>query len=154
MANAATIASTTHYAGFWRRFVAALIDGIIVNVVFWILSRFLPLYEDQTFSAGDMSFDLHISLTMLGMVISIVMSWLYWALLESSARGATVGKMAMGVRVTDLSGARISFGRATGRYFAKILSAVILLIGFIMQAFTARRQALHDILAGTLVVKT
>src|SRR6266849_1192036 len=143
MANmtAGAITPTTHYAGFWRRFVAEFIDGIILNVVFVVLSRILPLFENQTFSAGeDMSFAIAVSLTPLGMTVSLVGSWLYYALLESSPRGATVGKMAMGARVVGLSGARINFGRATGRYFAKILSAVILLIGFIMVAFTARKQ--------------
>ena len=67
---------------------------------------------------------------------------------------ATPGKMACGIKVTDLDGRRISFGRATGRFFGKILSTLILLIGFLMQPFTARKQALHDILAGTLVVKS
>jgi uncharacterized RDD family membrane protein YckC len=73
--------------------------------------------------------------------------------MESSARQATLGKMALGIVVTDLDGNRIGFGRATGRYFAKILSALILLIGFIMAAFTQKKQGLHDIIAGTLVVK-
>jgi uncharacterized RDD family membrane protein YckC len=61
--------------------------------------------------------------------------------------------MALGIRVTDLDGGRISFGRATGRYFGKILSGLILGIGFLMAAFTERKQALHDLLAGTLVVR-
>jgi uncharacterized RDD family membrane protein YckC len=66
---------------------------------------------------------------------------------------ATVGKMALSLKVTDMEGQRITFGRATGRYFGKWLSAVILLIGFIMAAFTAKKQALHDILASTLVLR-
>lgn len=73
--------------------------------------------------------------------------------MESSAKQATLGKMALGIVVTDLEGARIGFGRATGRYFAKILSGLILGIGFLMAAFTERKQGLHDIIAGTLVVK-
>ena len=81
------------------------------------------------------------------------MQWLYFALLESSAKQGTLGKMALGIRVTDLDGNRISFGRATGRYFAKFISAIILYIGFIMAAFTAKKQALHDIIASTLVIK-
>ena len=77
--------------------------------------------------------------------------WLYFALMESSTRQATLGKMALDMKVTDDEGNRISFGRATGRYFAKILSALILLIGFIMVAFTDRKRGLHDMIAGTLV---
>lgn len=154
MANVAAIAPTAHYVGFWRRVVAAIIDGIILNIVFWVLSFALPIYEQQTFSTGDASFNFAVSLTTLGTILSIVISWLYSALLESSARGATIGKMAVSARVTDLSGERISFGRATGRYFAKILSGVILGIGFLMVAFTARKQGLHDMLAGTLVMRS
>lgn len=85
--------------------------------------------------------------------IVTVAQWLYHALMESSAKQATLGRMALGIRVTDLNGNRIGFGRATGRYFAKILSALILGIGFLMAAFTAKKQALHDIPAGTLVVR-
>ena len=79
---------------------------------------------------------------------------LYFALLESSERGATVGKMAMGLRVVTSDGQRLSFMNATGRYFAKILSFLILCIGFIMVAFTDKKRGLHDIIAGTLVIKT
>ena len=64
-----------------------------------------------------------------------------------------MGKKALGIIVTDISGQRISFGRATGRYFAKQLSTIILLIGYIMAAFTEKKQALHDMMAGTLVIK-
>jgi uncharacterized RDD family membrane protein YckC len=74
--------------------------------------------------------------------------------MTSSDRQATVGKIAVGLKVTDLYGQRISFARATGRHFAKILSAMVLFIGYIMVAFTERKQGLHDILAGTLVVKS
>jgi uncharacterized RDD family membrane protein YckC len=73
--------------------------------------------------------------------------------MESSASGNTFGKRAVGIRVVDLQGQRISFGNATGRYFGKILSALIVLIGYFMAGFTARKQALHDMMAGTLVIK-
>ena len=86
-------------------------------------------------------------------LVAVVVTWLYFALMESSARGATVGKLILGLRVVDDQGARISFLRATGRFFAKIISGIILLIGYIMAAFTDRKRALHDIIAGTLVVK-
>ena len=84
----------------------------------------------------------------------VVVWWLYFALLEASSRQATVGKLAMSIKVTDLSGQRISFGRATGRTFGKFVSSMILMIGYIMAAFTARKQALHDLMAGCLVIKT
>jgi len=73
-------------------------------------------------------------------------------MMESSDKQATMGKMALGIIVTDLEGNRVSFGRATGRYFAKILSALILLIGYMMTGFTQKKQALHDMIAGTLVI--
>jgi uncharacterized RDD family membrane protein YckC len=86
--------------------------------------------------------------------VVIVASWLYFALMESSARQATVGKIALGLYVTDLQGRRLSFGRATGRFFAKIITGLVpLFIGYIMAGFTARKQALHDMIAGCLVLK-
>lgn len=86
-------------------------------------------------------------------VADLVVPWLYYAGMESSAQQATLGKLAVGMKVTDLTGRRISFLRATGRYFAKLISALTLCIGYAMVAFTARRQALHDKIAETLVVR-
>jgi len=80
-------------------------------------------------------------------------TWLYYALMESSKHQATIGKLALGLKVTDMNGQRISFARATGRYFGKIISGMILLIGYIMAGFTEKKQALHDIMANCLVVK-
>jgi len=86
-------------------------------------------------------------------ICSIVISWLYFALMESSRREATFGKMALGIIVNDRKGQRVSFGRATGRHFAKLISGVILVIGFIMAGFTAKKQTLHDMIAECVVVK-
>ena len=86
-------------------------------------------------------------------LISAVLKWLYYALLESSSWQATLGKKALGLEVTDLEGRRISFGRASGRFFGKIISAIILYIGFLMAGFTEKKQALHDMMAGTLVIR-
>jgi uncharacterized RDD family membrane protein YckC len=122
------------YGGFWIRVVAALIDGLILAVIGAILS----------FGADDRT---------TGGLASTLIGWIYYAWLESSTRQATFGKSLLGLTVVDEQGQRISFGRATGRYFAKYLSAIILLIGFIMVAFDARKQGLHDKLAGTLVLK-
>ena len=128
---------TSMYAGFWRRVAAALLDGLIVGAVTAPFT--VGMTSGNRYSATYSS-------------ISTVVWWLYSALMESSAKQATLGKMALGIRVTDLDGNRIGFGKATGRHFAKILSALILGIGFLMAAFTERKQALHDILADTLVV--
>ncbi|HWL91118.1 MAG TPA: RDD family protein [Actinomycetota bacterium] len=134
---------TTTYAGFWRRVAAVIIDGLLLSVVtvpFTLAMGDGDTYAEAARSSGASS-------------ISAVVGWLYYALMESSAKQATVGKMALGIIVTDIEGRRIGFGKATGRHFAKILSALILGIGFLMVAFTQRKQGLHDILAGTLVVK-
>jgi uncharacterized RDD family membrane protein YckC len=85
-------------------------------------------------------------------VVTAVGVWLYHTLMESSSLQATLGKMALGIVVTDLDGGRISFGRATARYWSQILSALILGIGYLMAGFTERKQALHDMIAKTLVV--
>ena len=86
-------------------------------------------------------------------LVSFVIGWLYFALMESSERGATLGKMALGLRAVTSTGQRLTFLNATGRYFAKILSAIILMIGFIMIGFTDKKRCLHDMIAGTLVIK-
>jgi uncharacterized RDD family membrane protein YckC len=88
----------------------------------------------------------------VGDLVVVAIDWLYFAYQESSPAQATLGKRALGIKVTDLQGNRISSARATGRYFAKILSIVTFLIGYIIAAFTARKQALHDLVADTLVV--
>ena len=141
--------------GFGRRVLAYIIDSIILALVGGMLSgalfgsfaglnAFNP-QSDQSMLFGGM---------FVGMqAVSFVINWLYFALLESSSMQGTLGKKALGMIVTDLSGNRIGFGRATGRYFGKILSAIILGIGFIMVAFTERKQGLHDLLANTLVYK-
>jgi len=134
---------TTTYAGFWRRVAAVIIDGLLLSVVTVPLT--LAMGDGDTYAEAARSSD--------ASSISTVVTWLYYALMESSSKQATVGKMALGIIVTDIEGRRIGFGKATGRYFAKILSALILGIGFLMVAFTQRKQGLHDILAGTLVVK-
>jgi uncharacterized RDD family membrane protein YckC len=87
----------------------------------------------------------------INFIAGLIGPWLYFALQESSERQATLGKMALKIYVTDLQGRRISFGQATGRYFGKILSTLILGIGYMMAGFTAQKQALHDMMASTLV---
>jgi uncharacterized RDD family membrane protein YckC len=133
---------TTMYAGFWRRFAAWILDGLLLSLV--TVPFTLQFGGDAAAEAARTS--------AVG-TISTVVGWLYFALMESSAKQATVGKMALGIIVTDEDGRRIGFGRATGRYFAKILSALILGIGFLMAGFTERKQALHDMVASCLVIK-
>jgi uncharacterized RDD family membrane protein YckC len=134
--------TTTMYAGFWRRFAAWILDGLLLSLV--------TLPFTLQFDGGVAA---EAARTSAAGTISTVVGWLYFALMESSAKQATVGKMALGIIVTDLDGRRIGFGRATGRYFAKILSALTLGIGFLMAGFTERKQALHDMVASCLVIR-
>jgi uncharacterized RDD family membrane protein YckC len=120
------------YAGFWERFAAIVIDAVIISVGTGIVAA-------ATFGAG--------------IVLGFFGSWLYEAYMMSSEWQATVGKRVMSIVVTDLDGKRMTFARATGRHFAKYISTFLLGIGYIIAAFTARKQALHDMIAETLVLK-
>ena len=135
------------YAGFWRRFAAYLIDYLVIFAGAFALGFVIGII------AGVAGADIEGGWRAAIYVVTFVGYYLYYALLESSANQATVGKLALGLKVTDEEGNRISFWRALGRTFAKILSALILFIGFIMAGFTDRKQALHDKIAHTLVVR-
>jgi uncharacterized RDD family membrane protein YckC len=89
----------------------------------------------------------------LSALVTVAIIAVYFAGLESSTSQGTLGKMAMGLQVTDLRGRPIGFARALGRTSAKLLSLVPFFVGFVMAAFTLRKQALHDVLAGTLVLR-
>lgn len=145
------------YGGFWIRVVAFIIDLVVVGIVTFPVK--LLVFGMMGFAQWPLS---HGNLSALPFVLGGAMivgafrtfvSWLYWAGMESSTYQATLGKMALGLKVTDLAGNRISFPRATGRYFAKYLSFLIFGIGFLMVAFTERKQGLHDMIAETLVLK-
>jgi uncharacterized RDD family membrane protein YckC len=142
------------YAGFWTRFLAYFLDGIILLIVLIILSFVMGLIFGGATSAttGDAETGAGIGF-LIAMVIYIPLVWLYYALQESSDKQGTIGKQALGLIVTDLNGDRISFGKATLRYFGTWLSSSIFSIGYIIAAFTEKKQALHDIIAGTLVLK-
>ena len=137
------------YSGFWERVGAYIIDVIILGVIGLVIGLFIgqsrTIYTDSSF------YTVYFSTSNL---ISLVINWLYFAIQESSASQATIGKRALGLKVTSMNGGRISFGQASGRFFGKILSAIILLIGFLMMLWDDKKQTLHDKLAGTLVVKS
>jgi uncharacterized RDD family membrane protein YckC len=157
------------YAGFWLRFAAALVDGLILGIPFWIVVVGL------IFMFGGFGMMIHripqgsqpadprevmallapfFMAFILGWLVFFILQWLYFAIMESSPRQATFGKSVMSLRVTNSEGQRISFGHATGRFFAKIVSGMVpLAIGYIMAGFTERKQALHDLIAGTLVLR-
>ena len=144
------------YAGFWLRFAAAFIDGLIIVVpllaVGIALFFALGLQDELNKPPGQTSPEMVI-LDLTLRAIGVIVGWLYFAYQESGPRMATIGKRAVGIVVTDLNGGRISFGRASGRYFGKILSNCTCYIGYIMAGFTAQKQALHDMIASTLVIR-
>ncbi|GAB6269111.1 MAG: hypothetical protein STSR0002_18530 [Smithella sp.] len=140
---------TIQYAGFWKRVAAWVLDFIISMLGMFPIILILGLLLIPTTGNAD---NIQASWEGLGNVVGIIFTWLYNALMESSSKQATLGKIFLGIKVTDLSGNRIGFGKATGRHFGKIISAIILSVGFIMVAFTKKKQGLHDIMAGCLVV--
>lgn len=134
------------YAGFWLRVAAWLIDIILLSIAMYPIRLAFGLsspHSIQELYTSSLSYS----------AISALLQWLYFALMESSTRQATLGKRAVGIYVTDEEGRQINFAKATGRHFSKYISGLILLAGYIMAAFTKKKQALHDIIAGTLVVK-
>lgn len=145
------------YGGFWIRFVAYMIDGLIISIVAAVMVAIFAAFVVLTGMEHDSKEpSLEIFLGVILVVVAlIVANWLYEALMTSSPRGATLGKMAIGVRIVRVDGAQLSFGRATARHFLKVMITplVPLTIGYLMAAFTARKRALHDVLADTLVVK-
>lgn len=152
----ASDADPIKYGTFGQRFAAAFLDGIITQVLGLVIGFVGGAIAGPLIANAQTEEQARATAVGLGVgiqVLGVVIGWLYYALQESSAAQATLGKRALGLRVTDLEGRRISFARATGRFFAKIPSALFLMIGFLMQPFTAKKQALHDILAGTLVLK-
>ena len=162
--SALPAASHQAYGSFWARFAAYTIDGLIIGI-----PSFIGLIA-ALFFLGGFGALLHqaqpdpntvralviavVPLFGLGILLVLVLHWIYFAGMESSASQATIGKSLMSLKVTDSDGHRLSFGHATGRFFAKLVSGVIpFMIGYIMAAFTARKQALHDLMAGTLVLR-
>lgn len=142
------------YGGFWIRFVAYMIDGLVLAVPISIGIAFLVVVFGDRWTDHDSSAAI-VGVTALLLLVLIIINWLYEALMTSSPRGATLGKMAIGVRIVRVDGVQLSFGRATARHFLKVMITplVPLAIGYLMAAFTARKRALHDVLADTLVVK-
>ncbi len=139
------VARAVQYAGFWKRAAAVIIDSVLLMIVF------VPLVllfggVSQAAEGGPPAGSGILN------ILTTAVYWLYFAGMESSAKQATFGKLALGIKVTDLDGQQLSFLRATGRHFGKYLSSLILFIGYILAAFTEKKQALHDMIASTLVV--
>jgi uncharacterized RDD family membrane protein YckC len=145
------------YGGFWIRLLALLIDSVVLTLLDaiggFIVGAVIGILIAAATSGGATPGTYRSAGVFIGFVTSNIISWLYFALFESSRLRGTPGKRALGLAVVDLNGQRISFGRASGRYFAKILSGLILGIGYIMAAFSEKKRALHDRLAETYVIR-
>jgi uncharacterized RDD family membrane protein YckC len=137
MAEPTSSKNTLVYGDLGKRFVAVFIDGLIIGVVIYILKMAVAPVAGQG----------------LFTVLRLAVSLLYAPLMISSEKQATIGKMAMHLKVTDMDGNRITITKAFIRELAKILSSLILLIGYIMAFFDSKKQALHDRIAETLVLK-
>jgi uncharacterized RDD family membrane protein YckC len=159
----ATLFVPPPYAGFWLRFLAYIIDNIVLGVIFGVVALlavaaigvgyFRAIVEGIRDGGGDFPVQL-ISVIVVASLISLVVSWIYHAWMESSQYQGTLGKMALGLIVTDMTDRPITFARASGRFFAKIITGLIPLgIGYIMAGFTEKKQALHDMIASCLVLK-
>ncbi|HPX05916.1 MAG TPA: RDD family protein [Tenuifilaceae bacterium] len=154
------------YAGFWLRVAAYLIDSLVMSagglliaipVIIGIVGFAVGLEgvenpEDFLESGRWMYVGGIIGLILLASLLGLVMGWLYYALMESSKYGGTLGKIAVGIKVVDMNGNKVTFGKATGRYFSRIVTNMTLFVGYIMAGFTEKKQALHDIIAGCLVI--
>ena len=143
------------YAGFWLRLVAYIIDSFLLGFVLGNLLLRPLMGRPGGIPANNpwvLFTDTSPQVSAL-LLLFLMGNWVYYSLMESSPWRATVGKRILGLEVTDLSGNRISFARASGRFFGKIVSSMTFLVGFVMAGFTARKQALHDILASCLVTR-
>jgi uncharacterized RDD family membrane protein YckC len=143
--------------GFWIRFVAYLLDALVLSIATAIIVGAIVvvvLLSDESFDDSNDSLFI-IGWIIVGVLATIVVGWLYEALMTSSPRGATLGKQALGLRIVRADGAQLSFGRATARHFLKVLITPLVpfAIGYLMAAFTNRKRALHDFLADTLVIR-
>jgi uncharacterized RDD family membrane protein YckC len=154
-------ASTVRYGGFWIRLLAYLLDHIILGavgvplfVIFALPAAVKVAHEAQRNQqpSPELMAAMFGSIFVFALIASAG-QWLYEALLTSSSWQGTLGKRILSLKVTDEAGNRISFARATGRFFAKILSSMFCGIGFLMIAFTDRKRGLHDMIAGTLVIR-
>jgi uncharacterized RDD family membrane protein YckC len=132
-------------ASFGIRLGAHVIDFIVNQIAGFIIGFIIGIILGETLETETIG--------VIGGIAGIVANWLYYALMESSPKQATLGKMACGLLVTNLEGQRIGFGQASGRYFGMFISGLTLLIGFLMCAWTEKKQCLHDMMAGCLVLQ-
>ena len=141
------------YAGFWKRFAAYLIDYFVLLIPSWIIGAILGVGIGAGLGAtGTTGTAAEVTAQIISGLSGLVIALLYYGFFHASRGGATLGKMAIGIKVVRGNGERLTLGRSIGRYFATILSSLTLLIGYLMAAFTDRKQALHDLICDTVVV--
>ncbi len=149
------VKTISYYAGFWRRFLAFILDQffLIMGVLILLLiiggtiivitvigKKDIPFQMIQSFFGG------------FGIIIFCLANWFYFTSMESSFRQATFGKMLMKIMVADLNGRRITTGKANARYWSKFISIIPIFLGFVTAGFTSKKQAFHDKIAKTLVI--
>ncbi len=139
------------YAGFWKRVAAVFIDSFVVGIVAGIIGAIFGVMMVAVIGAGGGE-GMAVLLQIVNQIVALILGASYFGWMHSSSMQASVGKLAVGIKVTRSDGTRISFMRGFGRYFAYILSSLTLGIGLIMAAFTDRKRALHDMICDTLVV--
>ncbi|MGE5417185.1 MAG: tetratricopeptide repeat protein [Acidobacteriota bacterium] len=147
------------YAGFWNRLWAYMFDKVVLTIANYLLMIILmiPALIIIGFSAksSDPSdFAVGLAILIVAVLGPVIFNWLYYAFCESSSWRGTPGKMIMGLVVTDSEGRKISFWRASARYFLSWLSMLMLFTGYFAAAFTPKKQALHDIITNTLVARS
>ena len=152
-ANTAVLGGEVVYAGFWKRVAANIIDSVVIGLVGGIIGAIIGGVLGAVMGmGGGMGGGGFIAIQLITNLVSIAITAGYYAWFHSSINRATLGKMAIGIKVVRTDGEAISFLRGIGRYFAFLLSSLILMIGLLMAAFTERKQGLHDMLCDTLVV--
>lgn len=149
------------YAGFWLRVVAFIIDSIVLSVLYLLV--IIPLYDallppaaiaiDPDLPAQGQSLFDQVLKPDVSLLILIVVAIVYYAIMEASRHQGSLGKLALELKVTDAQGGRLSFSKSVLRNASKLLSAALLLLGYLAAAFTRRKQALHDLIAGAFVLK-
>jgi uncharacterized RDD family membrane protein YckC/predicted RNA-binding Zn-ribbon protein involved in translation (DUF1610 family) len=143
---------SSDYANFGERVIASIIDGLVMVIP--VFGGSFILLAGLSSELGEPSDeDITLIIELVFNVVFNVLGWVYFATMESSTKQGTFGKIAMGLIVTDRDGRRLTFGRASGRWFAKLLSNMTFFIGYLMPLFTERKQTLHDLVAGCLVTK-
>jgi len=144
------------YAGLWRRAAALAVDYIVLYIVCLLIGGSIAFINEISWRPGasrDLRGAPYFVAQLITFFILFIVNWPYFTIFESSNLKATPGKLALGLAVSDLAGNKISFARANGRYWSKLLSVITFFVGFLLADITPKKQALHDIIAKTVVLR-